>query len=124
GVPPMNFIELDVKNPQQEIAAKYLERRIEGNSPAGSVGIRPESFEIFTENAHVPEQALSLPGEIESVMPTGGSWTIQTRVGDQSVYSTVLNRGDLDQGQRVELAVTADKLHVFDHEEQRMTVNS
>lgn len=124
GVPPMNFIELSESSPQQQTASTYLERRVDGDTSPGVLGIRPESFEVSSDGAAARADTLTLTGEVESVMPTGGSWTIQTRVGSQSIYATVLNKGELAQGQTIELAVAAEKLHVFDHEDQRMTVNS
>jgi iron(III) transport system ATP-binding protein len=121
GVPPINFIEMTETTQQARIVQDFLSSRVENVDSIGSVGIRPESFIVASPDEGANNQ-LALPATIESIMPTGGSWTIQSRVGDQAIYSTILHRGELSTGDAIGLTVPAEGLHVFDTDEQRMTI--
>jgi len=124
GVPPINFIEMGVGSPQGTAVASYLARRVEGAERIGSVGIRPEALTVERIDPNRSSDRLALEGRVESVMPTGGSWTIETAVGDQRIYTTTLQRGELRTGDPVDLVVPAAGLHVFDHDEHRMEVQT
>ena len=123
GVPPMNFIEMTEGSPQRDAVATFLDRRIPLLEELGSVGIRPESLTIEPSGASNPSEHLVLPGRIESVMPTGGSWTVETVVGTQRVYATTLQRGAFQHGDDVDVVARASSVHVFDRNEQRVKVD-
>ncbi|MGO3151566.1 MAG: ABC transporter ATP-binding protein [Galactobacter sp.] len=121
GVPPINFIEMGATTPQGKAAADFLNGRV-SIEKTGSVAVRPESFSV---KAPIPERAsgsLVLPAKVVSIMPTGGSWTVETSIGDQRLYATVLKRGTLQPGDQVELVADAEHVHVFDTQEQRVEV--
>ncbi len=122
GVPPMNFVEMDQDSPQRGVVAAFLSGRLDRVEDAGSIGVRPESLTVETPDPGRPSGQLALPGRIESVMPTGGSWTVETAVGDQRVYATTLQRGRFQTGDAVELVAEAASVHVFDANEQRLEV--
>ena len=63
-----------------------------------------------------------LTGRIESVMPTGGSWTIEASVGSQRIYATTLQRGSLLAGGDIDLLLGSEQIHAFDLHEQRIEV--
>ena len=124
GVPPMNFIEMGEETPQRAHAARFLEAHGVPASAAGSVGVRPEALTVAQPDPSRPSGDLVLPGRIESVMPTGGSWTVEAAVGGQRVYATTLQRGSLQPGDEVELVAPAAQAHVFDTDDERVEVTA
>lgn len=120
GVPPMNFVDMGEHSPQRGTVAGFLERRVDVVDEVGSVGVRPESLTVEPAGTGRPAEQLVLPGRVESVMPTGGSWTVEAAVGSQRVYATTLQRGELRAGDDIELVAQAGSVHVFDANEQRM----
>lgn len=124
GVPPMNFIELTERSPQREHAAEFLVTHGVSADAINSVGIRPESIVVQEPGASRIPGALVLPGRIESVMPTGGSWTVEAEVGTQRVYATVLQCGELQSGDAIELAVPPGRVHVFDSNDERVEISA
>ncbi|GAA2179421.1 ABC transporter ATP-binding protein [Leucobacter tardus] len=123
GVPPMNFVEMTEASPQRESVVAFLGRRVPALDEIGSIGVRPESLIIEPSGTTSASEHLVLPGRIESVMPTGGSWTVETAVGTQRVYATTLQRGALHTGDDVDLVAQAASVHVFDRNEQRVKVD-
>ncbi|MGO1538907.1 MAG: ABC transporter ATP-binding protein [Leucobacter sp.] len=122
GVPPMNFIEMDQQTTQRSVVADFLERRVAIIEEVGSVGVRPEALAVERVEAGRASEQLVLPGRVESVMPTGGSWTVETTVGSQRVYATTLQKGTLQAGDEVELVAQSSSTHIFNQHEQRMNV--
>lgn len=123
GTPPINFIETKEPSPQSAIVQNFLARRVNDPTAVGSVGVRPESL-MFRAPGSDSDGAdtLILPGHIESVMPTGGSWTVETIVGSQRIYGTALQRGELRAGDDIILTATAKNIHVFDQDNKRMEI--
>ncbi len=124
GVPPMNFIEMGAGSPQAGFVSEFLASRVDRIEAVGSVGVRPEALSVEQTDPDRPSGPLVLPGRVESVMPTGGSWTVETAIGDQRVYATTLQRGALRNGDRIELVADPGAVHVFDIDEQRVEINS
>ena len=122
GVPPMNFVEMSETTEQQRVVAEFLAPRVERIEDVGSVGVRPESLSVERPDSARPGGGLVLPGRIESIMPTGGSWTVETLVGSQRVYVTILANNGLRAGDSVELVAGTSGVHVFDTNEQRVKV--
>ena len=122
GVPPMNFIETTEQTPQATAVREHLGRQIEDPSRLGSVGIRPESFAVGIPGRQHPAERLVLTGRIESVMPTGGSWTIEASVGSQRIYATTLQRKSLLAGGDIDLLLGSEQIHAFDLHKQRIEV--
>lgn len=122
GVPPMNFIEMEASTPQRAFAADFLASRVDRLEAIGSIGVRPEALTVERPDPSRPSGSLVLAGRVESIMPTGGSWTVETTVGDQRIYATTLQRGALQTGDQIELVAGAGNVHVFDSNEQRVEV--
>ena len=123
GVPPMNFIDMTEQTPQATTVRDYLGRRIEdpgpariGGHPAGVLHRRPPRPAATDRSVSV------LTGRIESVMPTGGSWTIETSIGSQRIYATTLQRGPLRAGDDIDLLLGSEQIHAFDLHEHRVEV--
>lgn len=124
GVPPINFIDMNKGSSAEDAPLEYLSSRMKDTSVVGSVGIRPESIDIEYVEQQSVNDAFRLFGRVESIMPTGGSWTVETIVGDQRIYSTKLNRGDLSIGDDIVLVTPAERIHVFDTNDLRVELGS
>lgn len=122
GVPPMNFIELGDPSPQQAAVAQFLTQRAVLPEQVGSVGLRPEAIAVELPSLARPTGDLVIAGQIASVMPTGGSWTVEVVVGGQRMYATTLQRGTWQAGDEVELVTAAERVHVFDLDDSRIEV--
>lgn len=123
GVPPINFVEMNQVSPQQQRVASALASRVGDIENIGSVGVRPEALRVEPAGTSVDPDTLVLTGTIESVMPTGGSWTVQVLVGDQRMYATTLQRGGLQDGDAIDLVADFESVHIFDLEEERVEIN-
>lgn len=122
GVPPMNFIEMDQRTPQRDQASGFLAQRVPDLARIGSVGVRPEAITVQPADLARPSTGFELRGRVESIMPTGGSWTVEVTVGDQRMYATTLSRGTLQPGGEVELLADPESVHIFDVNEQRVEI--
>lgn len=119
GVPPINFFELDSPSPDSVEALNYLQRRIP-DAELGSLGIRPESLRVEPATAARESGELMMHGQVQSIMPTGGSWITDVLVGDRHVYTTSSVTGSARPGDAVTLCAEPGALHVFDRSENRV----
>ncbi|WP_309129926.1 ABC transporter ATP-binding protein [Microbacterium sp.] len=119
GVPPINFFEFDPLGEDAAEAHAYLSRRVD-SSRLGSLGIRPESLRVAPPSSATGVGDLVMRGVVESIMPTGGNWITDIRMGGRHVYATSSVAGDVRPGDEVTVSAHADSLHVFDREEQRI----
>lgn len=120
GVPPINFFELDPAGADAAAPLAFLERRGLAADQLGSLGIRPESLQVGSGQPTGDE--LELTGRVESLMPTGGSWTTEVRIADRAVYATSPKIPAVRPGQDVVLRVGVGALHVFDRTDARVEV--
>nr|WP_300144282.1 ABC transporter ATP-binding protein [Propionicimonas sp.] len=121
GVPPINFFELDPAGADAVAPLAFLERRGLAADGLGSLGIRPESLRVGAPGQSAGDE-LELPGRVESLMPTGGSWTTEVRIADRAVYATSPQVPTVRPGGDVVLRVKASALHVFDRADARVEV--
>jgi iron(III) transport system ATP-binding protein len=90
-------------------------------APAGvaSVGIRPEAVLI----EHGPAAAGTLPrraAEVVDVLPTGGSWIVELAVEGARIFAIAGTAPGLSPGQRVQLGLEAEDIHLFDDKGRRI----
>ncbi len=123
GVPPINFFELNPVADDAVEAQAYLARR---SDPAalGSLGIRPESLRISPRGTEPRAGDLAMHGVVESIMPTGGSWIIDIVIAGRHVYATSSVPSGARPGDEVTVSAAASTLHVFDHDGDRIEVET
>jgi iron(III) transport system ATP-binding protein len=122
GVPPINFFELDPPEADAAAPLAFLERRGLARDELGSLGIRPEALQIGAPGPRAGDDELQLAGRVESLMPTGGSWTTEVKIADRAVYATSPTVPPVRPGDDVVLRVHAGALHVFDRTGARVEV--
>ncbi|MFY9550803.1 MAG: sn-glycerol-3-phosphate ABC transporter ATP-binding protein UgpC [Thermoanaerobaculia bacterium] len=121
GAPPMNFVAATVRDGGATLAASKfvlpvpdaLRAATAGRDGANVVvGIRPEHIGDPSEPAR--GQTAKLPAEIEIVEPLGDEVIVHARVGDDLLVYKVEPSAAPEPGQKREIAVELDRLHLFD----------
>lgn len=123
GNPPINIIELGENNSSEpeRAAGKFLQNRVD-RSTVGSVGIRPESIRI-SETAPTAT-GITVQAEIFALLPTGGSWIVETVCDGQHIFAVSTEKPNLSVGQSVFLFTSDEHTHAFDHDGLRVEVAS
>lgn len=121
GNPPINFIERDGEPAGSEAVSQAGRLFSDADDLVETIGIRPES--IILESADYPLRDTEFGFEVEvvSVLPTGGSSTIELKFGDRKLYATILNDEGIFAGSKKMLVVERAKLHLFDSAGERVT---
>lgn len=122
GVPPMNFFEFHPLADDAREPFTFLSHLLRPEE-LGSLGIRPESIRVQPGEGAVDSGDLMLHGTVESILPTGGSWIVEVRVGGRRVYCTSSIPGRAREGDAVTLSATQGDLHVFDRTGVRLEVS-
>lgn len=123
GVPPINFFDFDPVTADAAEAHAFLSKRVNA-SYLGSLGIRPESLRVAPQGEATRAGDLVLHGEIESIMPTGGSWITDVVIAGRHVYTTSSVPSAARPGDAVSVSAAPDSLHVFDRDEKRIEISA
>ncbi len=116
GTPPMNFFPATLANGRAQGAGFSLPVResLQGQ-PAGHevvIGIRPEDLMASRGDAH--GETAALPVAVEIVEPLGDAVLVHGIVGEAPVIGKLEPRNAPRAGDRVDLWVELDRMHVFD----------
>jgi multiple sugar transport system ATP-binding protein len=121
GSPAMNFATttyadgaLQLGNVRVALLGKPAE--VASKRPAGSsllVGFRPEHLDISAASAN---DAIRFPAQVDVVEYLGNEELLHAQVEGIEVVAVVPSERQVKAGDRVELTVPAEKLHLFDPE--------
>jgi multiple sugar transport system ATP-binding protein len=118
GTPPMNFFPATLTDGGAQGAGFTLPVRASlRDQTAGRrvvIGIRPEDLMASREEAH--GETASLPVEVELVEPLGDAVLVHGIVGETPLIGKLEPRRAPRAGDRVDLWVELDRMHVFDAE--------
>ncbi len=128
GTPPMNFIPAVLREGGTALAtpgytlpvpAPLRKETASRDGRKVVVGIRPEHFH---DPSDAPSGSLArLAVEVEVVEPLGDEVIVHARAGEDLLVYKLEPRHTPEPGQKLEVAVEVDRLHVFDAEtEQRL----
>ena len=114
GTPPMNFFEATLADGRVQgdgfsFPIPPSLRRRDGRVV---VGIRPEDLMASREEAHA--ETAALPVAVEIVEPLGDAVLVHGSVGDTTVIGKLEPRRAPRAGDRVDLWVELEKVHLFD----------
>jgi multiple sugar transport system ATP-binding protein len=121
GTPPMNFLSATVADGGKTLAGKGFSlpvpeslRSLTAGTDGRKVvlGIRPEN--ILDPSATARGEITQLSGIVEVVEPLGDEVVIHVRVGDDVLVYRVEPHAMPEMGDRAELVLELDKLHLFD----------
>jgi multiple sugar transport system ATP-binding protein len=126
GTPPMNFLPATLAEGGNTLTGKGFSLPVPTSLrslTAGKdgrkivVGIRPENILDPSDTARGETARLS--GDVEVVEPLGDQAMIHVRVGDEVLVYPVEPHAMPEMGDRAELVLELDKLHLFDAETER-----
>ncbi|MFI0352646.1 ABC transporter ATP-binding protein [Actinomadura sp. 9N407] len=126
GSPPMNLVRTGggTEDPAPGDLAGALLRYVRKQAEVGSpehVGIRPEALRIGVPDGAMADRAWSEDAVVETVLPTGASWTVQLRVLDAEVFVVVHEDLQAGPGTTVRCWAPPERLHLFGADGTRIT---
>jgi multiple sugar transport system ATP-binding protein len=126
GSPAMNFIAATPDNGMHRLGNADLEtltgryRRVfeERRGQEVLVGFRPEDLQL---DGQPGSGAVQIPAKVDVVEYLGHDQLLHAQTGDHEIVALVPAEKRVESGDSVQLAVSADKLHLFDPEtEERL----
>ena len=126
GTPPMNFIQATIRDGGSTLAASKFTMPVPASLRAVTssrdgrgvtVGLRPEH--ILDPSTPTRGEKATLPAEVEVIEPLGDEVIVHARVGDDLLVYKVEPQATPDVGQKLEIAVELDRLHLFDIETEK-----
>ena len=126
GTPPMNFIRATIADRGGRLAAAGYELPVPGSLrpvTAGKdgctvvVGVRPEN--LLSGGKAPRGESLKLSAEAEIIEPLGHEVIVHGRVGGDLLVAAVDPHHAPALGQRIDLVVELEALHLFDAETER-----
>jgi multiple sugar transport system ATP-binding protein len=126
GTPPMNFLPATIADGGKTLAGKGFSLPVPaalraltagGDSRKVVIGIRPEN--ILDPSASARGETARLSGKVEVVEPLGDKAIIHVRVGDDVLVYQVEPHAMPEMGDKAELVLELDKLHLFDAATER-----
>ena len=119
GTPPMNFFEATVNDGHLDagkfsIAVPESLRRVTSSRQGAKVlaGIRPENVLHASQKGR--GETARVAGTVELVEPIGHEAVVYTRVGDVVIVAPFDTHNTPRVGDRIELVIEIDALHLFD----------
>ncbi|MQY07684.1 ABC transporter ATP-binding protein [Actinomadura macrotermitis] len=114
GSPPMNIVPAGEPAMSDLGGAllRYAGKRGELGEP-GCVGIRPEALRLAGAGEAAPDPAWSEEAVVETVLPTGASWTVQLRVLDTRMFAITHEDPGAGPGDALRCWAPAQCLHLF-----------
>ncbi|NUO58248.1 MAG: ABC transporter ATP-binding protein [Hamadaea sp.] len=122
GSPPMNLVPLgDHTGDGIETHLAAFVADIAGKPPVGAtIGVRPEALHLAAAADDVPDGAWQAPAEVETVLPTGSSWTVQLRCRGTELFAQTFRAVDARPGATMVAWAAAADLHLYGPDGRRM----
>lgn len=117
GSPPINVMESGARGTAAE--AVWALARGTG-ATIGSMAVRPEDVHFAADVDSVPAGSVHFPVTVDSLLPTGGSWIVEATDGAVRTFAVSTAAPRLRAGDRAELYVPFDRLHLFDEQGDRV----
>ncbi|MGW3769503.1 ABC transporter ATP-binding protein [Actinomadura verrucosospora] len=120
GSPPMNIVPLgDEPDGLAGSLLRFVEKHAGLSGPA-CAGVRPEALKLAKSRDEVPDAAWWDEAVVETVLPTGSSWTVQLRVLDTDLFAVTHEDPEAAPGDRLHCWTRPGRLHVFAEDGSRM----
>lgn len=123
GSLPINIIELNEGGALVSWAKDVLAAQSLAGAGIDSLGVRPENIRFCATGHAMPDTgAVTCPARIIDVVPTGGSFIVELRIGDRPFFSITGEPDGLGIGTQVPIWVQSRHLHAFDQERNRIAI--
>lgn len=119
GSPPINMIE-GSGAAASALAAELPQLLGSAADAAVSAGIRPEALRFSPTQDEVPDGVFAVPVTVTGVLPTGGSWIVETTDGERRIFATSSVMPGLSTGDRAVAWAWPEDLHLFDDDGVRV----
>jgi multiple sugar transport system ATP-binding protein len=126
GTPPMNFFSAAIRDGGARLEASKFSLPVPPairpvtaamDGKTVTVGIRPEH--ILDPSIPTRGAAVKLPAVVEVIEPLGDEVIVHARVGDDLLVYKLEPQLTPEVGQKLEIAVELDRLHLFDAESEK-----
>ncbi len=123
GTPPMNFIKAAIRDGGSTLAASKFSLPVPASLRAVAaardgrnviLGLRPEH--ILEPSTPTRGEKATLAAEVEVIEPLGDEVIVHARVGDDLLVYKIEPQLTPEVGQKLEVAIELDRLHLFDVE--------
>ncbi|MDQ0420279.1 iron(III) transport system ATP-binding protein [Peteryoungia aggregata LMG 23059] len=123
GSPPINILNFGKPGASDiaDQAEAYLSAKFPQLRGIGSVGLRPEAMSYATSREKVPQNSFSAEMTVTGVLPTGGSWILELKSKNHTLFLTTHALPRIDSGERVFVHAPPDAIHVFDLQGKRIS---
>ncbi|MCJ9672253.1 MULTISPECIES: ABC transporter ATP-binding protein [unclassified Neorhizobium] len=122
GSPPINILDLDtadMTNVARE-AAVFLSARQPSLKGIGAIGLRPEAIGYTDDKVQIPSDSFSGEMIVTGVLPTGGSWILELRSDNNTLFLTTSVLPRVELGTKTHFYAETGALHVFDKAGRRI----
>jgi multiple sugar transport system ATP-binding protein len=126
GTPPMNFLPATVADGGKTLTGLRFSLPVQsslrsltagGDGRKVVIGIRPEN--VLDPSAPARGETSRLSGTVEVVEPLGDEAIVHVRIGDDLLVYRVEPHAMPQMGDRVEVVIELDRLHLFDAASER-----
>jgi len=119
GSPAMNILPVELVSDDTDVSVRHEQFELPlpnadsftAQPKSAFFGIRPEDISLAT---NVADDVPTFEAEVTVTEPLGESLLIHCRVGDDEIHVKAAARSSIDPGDRLELGVDEERLHVFD----------
>jgi sn-glycerol 3-phosphate transport system ATP-binding protein len=119
GAPPMNLLPVTMGDKGFSFADGSAVSAATGHTNAATFGFRPEDADVAF-GADIPQDALSLPAEVEAVEPVGAESFLYCAAAGSRIVVRVAGRALAKPGDKLNVVARAEKLHWFDASGKRV----
>ncbi|RLM90405.1 sn-glycerol-3-phosphate ABC transporter ATP-binding protein UgpC [Halobellus sp. Atlit-38R] len=119
GSPAMNILPVELVSDDTDVSVRHEQFELPlpnadsftAQPKSAFFGIRPEDISLAR---NVPGDVPTFEAEVTVTEPLGESLLIHCQVGDDEIHVKAAARSSIDPGDRLELGVDEERLHVFD----------
>ncbi|WP_256546236.1 ABC transporter ATP-binding protein [Halobellus inordinatus] len=119
GSPAMNILPVELVSDDTDVSVRHEQFELPlpnadsftAQPKSAFFGIRPEDISLAR---NVAGDVPTFEAEVTVTEPLGESLLIHCRVGDDEIHVKAAARSSIDPGDRLELGVDEERLHVFD----------
>ncbi|MCO5731294.1 ABC transporter ATP-binding protein [Rhizobium sp. SSA_523] len=122
GSPPINILTFG-RPGVSDIADKaeaFFSSHYSSLRGIGSIGMRPEALAYSRDKQDVPAGSFSMEMTTTGVLPTGGSWILELKSDNHTLFLTTHVLPRIETGERVFVHAPPEALHVFNAKGERM----